>query len=60
MWADLDHLTSGGCEGSDYGLMTSAQAEEHHTPNWTLNIWCLYWDFNRTPEYKSEAEPPDL
>jgi len=41
MWAHLNHLTSGGCEGSAYGLMTSAQAEEHHTPDGTPNIWCL-------------------
>lgn len=33
MRADLNHLASGGCEGSGYGLMTSAQAKEHHTPN---------------------------
>jgi hypothetical protein len=55
MWAYLNHLTSGGCEGSGYGLMTRAQAEEHHTPDGTLNIWCLCWDLNRTPEYESEA-----
>lgn len=55
MWADLNHLMSGGWEGSGYGLMTSAQAEEHHTPNWILNSWCLCWDLNWTPDYKSEA-----
>jgi hypothetical protein len=55
MWSDNSQLTSEGCEGSGHGLMSSEEAEEHHTRNCTWNTWCLCWDLNWTPEYKSEA-----